>query len=315
MMNEAGSRRDHPEDGHPENDGERWTAAQRRGNILTGICIVLAAAIVGLAWYAYPMLKQTGNAIGDRFKEVEARASDSSNAHLGPSLRGRIESASKQASQSVEDAYHRLEAKMKSTTDGLASLKERVEGLESSREVDRFRIAQSTLALNQVREEAEQQAIRQSEDLAQVRRQMEESLSSESEKVAALESDEERDRRNLDAVAAGVAVQKIPFEAGKNHTRDVGEGIWLTIDNTDTMYRQVSGRMWVSADHRNIWLHNQSAQEPVVFYGYEDGKKRELVITNVTQNSVTGYLLAPKQETQTVALGDDAGADQSAAAQ
>jgi hypothetical protein len=51
----------------------------------------------------------------------------------------------------------------------------------------------------------------------------------------------------------------------------------------------------------------------VVFYGYEDGKKRELVITNVTQNSVTGYLLAPKQETETAALGDDA--DARAAAQ
>jgi len=295
MMNEAGCRRDHPEDGHPENDGERWAAAQRRGNILTGICMVLAAAIVGLAWYAYPMLKQ--------------------NAHLGRNLHGRIESASKQASRSVEDAYHRLEARMKSTTDGLAGLKERVENLESSREVDRFRVAQLTQALNQVREEAEQLAIRQSEDLGQVRRQMEESQSSESEQVAALERDEERDRSNLDAVSARVAVQKIPFEAGKNHTRDVGEGIWLTIDNTDTMYRQVSGRMWVAADHRNIWLHNQSAQEPVVFYGYEDGKKRELVITNVTQNSVTGYLLAPKQETQTAALGDDAGADTSAAAQ
>ena len=31
----------------------------------------------------------------------------------------------------------------------------------------------------------------------------------------------------------------------------------------------------------------------VVFYGYHDSKRRELVITNVSKNSVSGYLLLP----------------------
>ena len=39
----------------------------------------------------------------------------------------------------------------------------------------------------------------------------------------------------------------------------------------------------------------QGAQEPLVFYGVKDGKRRELVITNVAKNSVTGYLLLPKE--------------------
>ena len=46
-------------------------------------------------------------------------------------------------------------------------------------------------------------------------------------------------------------------------------------------------------DRRTIWLKGQGAGEPVIFYGHEDGKKRELVITNVTKSSVTGYLLLP----------------------
>ena len=46
-------------------------------------------------------------------------------------------------------------------------------------------------------------------------------------------------------------------------------------------------------DRRTIWLKGQNAGEPVSFYGHEDGKKRELVITNVTKGSVTGYLLLP----------------------
>jgi hypothetical protein len=44
-------------------------------------------------------------------------------------------------------------------------------------------------------------------------------------------------------------------------------------------------------DRRTIWLKEQNAGEPVVFYSKQDGKKRELVITSVTEGSVTGYLL------------------------
>jgi hypothetical protein len=51
--------------------------------------------------------------------------------------------------------------------------------------------------------------------------------------------------------------------------------------------------MWVMPDRRTIWLKGQSAGQPVIFYGREDSRKRELVITNVTNGSVTGYLLLP----------------------
>jgi hypothetical protein len=56
---------------------------------------------------------------------------------------------------------------------------------------------------------------------------------------------------------------------------------------------RMSGWMWVMPDRRTIWLRNQYTNEPVIFYGYQDGKKRQLVITSVTKNSVKGYLLLP----------------------
>jgi hypothetical protein len=52
--------------------------------------------------------------------------------------------------------------------------------------------------------------------------------------------------------------------------------------------------MWVMPERRTIWLRGQGAQQPVTFYGLEDGKKRELVITQVAKNSVVGYLIVPK---------------------
>lgn len=56
--------------------------------------------------------------------------------------------------------------------------------------------------------------------------------------------------------------------------------------------------MWVASEHRDIWLRGQEALQPVIFYGSRDGQKRELVITNVAKNSVTGYLLLPKQASE-----------------
>jgi hypothetical protein len=303
-----------------EYNEERWAAAHRRGNFLTATCIVLAGAIVGLVWYAYPLLKDRDssfhdlpsltqrlthavNSIGDRLREAEAKAADTSNAQaslrdqmtdLGRNLRARIEKAGQQASQSAEDTYHKLQAEIRTQTEGLAQVTERVSGLESGREKDQAQFAQFQQTLNQVREQADARAVQQSADLAQVRGQMEESRTGAGEQIAALQSDEDRDRRDIDAVTDQVAVRKIPFEATKNHSRDLGEGIFLYIDTTDPTYRQVSGRVWVTSDRRNLWLHNQSVQEPVIFYGYQDGQKRELVITNVTTNSVTGYLLLPK---------------------
>ncbi len=48
-------------------------------------------------------------------------------------------------------------------------------------------------------------------------------------------------------------------------------------------------------DRRTIWLRGQAAHEPVIFYSDLDGKKREIVVTRVTQDSVVGYLLLPRE--------------------
>jgi hypothetical protein len=310
-------------------------------HFLTAVCVLLAIAIVGMAWYAYPMLKthdaslhnlpgltQTVDNIGDRLREAESKAADSSNGQrslrdqvndLSRNLRARIETVSKQASQSAEEAYHKLQARIdteiQAQTERLANVNERVSRLESSRDADQVQIAQLKQQLNQVREQSElrEQAAQrgtaqQSSDLAQVRQQMEENRSGETQELAGLKREQDRDRRNINAVSDQIAVRKIPFEATKNRSSDLGEGISLYIDNTNTAYRRVSGYMWIASDRRNIWLRNQSVQEPVIFYGYQDGQKRELVLTNVTKNSVTGYLVLPKATNQTAKLGSaDAG--------
>jgi len=44
-------------------------------------------------------------------------------------------------------------------------------------------------------------------------------------------------------------------------------------------------------ERRTIWVRDRRVLDPVVFYSGADGRRCELVITHVTQNGVTGYLL------------------------
>ncbi len=84
------------------------------------------------------------------------------------------------------------------------------------------------------------------------------------------------------------------FELSKNHSRQLSHGISLGLTGIDLASSRVNGWIWIMPDRRTIWLRNQRAQKPVVFYGYLDGRRRELVITSVTKDSVTGYLIAPE---------------------
>jgi sortase A len=88
-------------------------------------------------------------------------------------------------------------------------------------------------------------------------------------------------------------VSRVTFEVSKGHSRPLSPGISLGLTATDAIDHRASGWIWVMPDRRTIWLRNQSAQQPVIFYGHLDGKQRELVITRVDHNSVAGYLLLP----------------------
>jgi len=92
-------------------------------------------------------------------------------------------------------------------------------------------------------------------------------------------------------------LRRVTFEVSKDHSRQVSPGISLGVTGIERAHLRVNGWIWVMPDRRTIWLREQSAREPVIFYGYRDGKQRELVITSVATNSVKGYLLLPEERT------------------
>ncbi|MGH9660624.1 MAG: hypothetical protein ACRD96_18890, partial [Bryobacteraceae bacterium] len=97
-------------------------------------------------------------------------------------------------------------------------------------------------------------------------------------------SEPPRPARSTD-LPAGAAT----FHISKRRSRQVAPGISLGVDETDADRGQVDGWMWIMPDRRTIWLRDHAAQEPLIFY--QDGERRELLITTVTSNSVMGYLV------------------------
>jgi hypothetical protein len=85
--------------------------------------------------------------------------------------------------------------------------------------------------------------------------------------------------------------RRVRFEVLKSHRRELAPGISMGLTRTDVAGLRVDGWMWVMPDRRTIRLRHQRALEPVIFY--RGGRKRELVITKVSVNSVSGYLIVP----------------------
>lgn len=301
---------------------ERWERSRRYHRLHVGFSFLLGVAIAVLAWYVYPILKRQDatlatfrDEVRDRVKQVEDKATDTQSlqqslhaeaAKVQKDLRARIDAVSRRANQAAEDAYAQLEgrlnAEVRARTEGVANLTDRMATLEASRAGDQTEIAQLKQEIGQVRQQASDNAsaaAQASDDLARMRQDVEENRAGSSQQMAALQRDEGQDRRQVAAISDQLAVQKVPFEASKDRNTELADGIALHVTGTDVTYRRVNGWMWVPSEHRNLWLRGQSALEPVIFYGSKDGKKRELVFTNVAKNSVTGYLLLPKETAET----------------
>jgi len=83
---------------------------------------------------------------------------------------------------------------------------------------------------------------------------------------------------------------EIVFNVSERHSRELMPGkIWFGLSSADAARRSVNGWIWVMPDRHTIWLSNVDTRHPTFFY--QDGEKRELVITSVAGTSVSGYLV------------------------
>ncbi len=105
---------------------------------------------------------------------------------------------------------------------------------------------------------------------------------------------------DVEDMAGKTALDRINFDVPRGHSRQLAPGISIGVNRVDPSSRKVDGWLWVMPDRRTIWLRGQGAPQQIVFYGLRDGKKRELVITRIANDAISGYLLLPKETTLTL---------------
>jgi chaperonin cofactor prefoldin len=269
--------------------------------------LLLALTLTGGGWYAYQALNRHEVALtnivvamSDQVKSTsEMLASWADDKHnlrdqiskLDQTMETRIAAVTNQTLAFTSEMYRRIQAEI---NDRMKRIDTRLAQIESSSESQQTRIEELQRELGEVRSQAPKQA----DDLAAaVGSKVEESGATQQREFALPQQSEEANRRkeadhrHIDAFGHKLAVHRVDFKITKNHSRQLAEGISLGVTGTDTVHRSVSGWMWVMPDRRTVWLKAQHVGEPVVFYGNEDGKKRELAITDVTEGTITGYLL------------------------
>ena len=295
----------------------RWERAKRRHRILTTALILLAAALVGGAWYAYPLLKnhdltlsqipttltdvqKSVFSLGEQGKATDAKVDDWSNrqeqlrSQLNKArgeLMARVDSARKQASEASTALFDRVRSEVATQMD---SVKTQLARIETSRESDRQQIAQLQQELTQVRGQVQQQG----QELASVQGRVDQNANSTDREIAAVKTTQQRDRGDFNAYADKFAVKRVDFEVTKNHSTSVAPGISLQVNATDISYQKVSGSVLTPDDH-TIWLRQLKVQEPVFLTSFADGRTRELVITRVNKTGALGYVLVPAQDAVT----------------
>jgi sortase A len=87
------------------------------------------------------------------------------------------------------------------------------------------------------------------------------------------------------------SVQRVSFQVAQNNSRQIVPGIRLGLSASDAPGGRASIWMYMTPERRMISLRNQPVHQAVFFHGHDDGKQRELMITRVTPDSVTGYML------------------------
>ncbi|MCU1336643.1 MAG: hypothetical protein JWO19_2224 [Bryobacterales bacterium] len=287
-----------------ESDSEwRWVRTQRSQRFFTAALTVLAAGLAGVVWYMYPILERHDVvlsqipltltdvqrdmfSLGEQTKATNAKVENWSSRQedlrgqlnkARTELMARIDSATKQASDASAALTQRVWSEVSSQ---LENIKAQLARLQASNEGGRTQIAGLQQELAQVRSQVNQQG----QELARVHGQVDRNAIASEPLVAAVKTTPDK-----------FALKRVDFEVISNHGTQVAPGILLEVISTEVSAQQISGSISVIPDGRTIRLQQLKVQEPVFLTSSVDNRTRKLVITGVSTNGATGYLLVPAQ--------------------
>lgn len=282
-----------------ESERERYRPAKRTSGGMWAAVALLTVALVGAGAYGHyilqkynfelsrlPGLNESLSSLSGRMGTMEVSLRDWTNnwsglvdrmAQLERRVSANVQIARKQAQELVTEARDRIQAQLDERT---RVLEARLAQVESTHDAQRTRMAQLHGELADARSEVTVLREGTSRDLSDLQQQVTQSQGA------------------VDALARRHERRRVDFELSKNQTRELAPGISMSITRTDPSYQRFSGWLWFLPDRRTLWVRQQGAQQPVIFYSKRGGERYEMVVNVVTRDSVVGYLLLPAESGQ-----------------
>ncbi len=298
-------------------DNERYRRSHGPG-FWAGLGI-LAAAVVGLCWYAYPYalrqksladdfpaVQKSVTAVGDRMGKAESdlrewygdqQALRERVTKLESGAGDKLRALRNQSKEFAENVYHRALEEMDRRAE---RVEQRLGQVEASQESGQAKLARLETDLSGIR----QQMVAQSAQLAAAEQNAVREREALEQRAAATDEKLESSQGEISRLARSVDRKRVSFELTRNRSEELAPGISICVTGTDVAFRRVKGWVWIMPDRKTIWLRDQPAQQPLTFYSESDGKRREVVFTRVNKDSALGYLLLPVEEEPAANTGD-----------
>jgi anti-anti-sigma factor len=216
--------------------------------------------------------------------------------HEKDALLQRMEKSEDQTRRHADNQAAVAEERLKQELDQrTAALQTRMDNLEAAQQATGQRMDALEQQLNQLRP-ASAAAVEPSANRMQTEPPVDThpNLDDLNRHLSQVEEQNGQTQRDVEAMRARLNRRRVEFELGVRRARELTPGISLVVSGTDVPQQKFDGRIWLAVDHQSLWIHGQGPQQPLVFYTGKDEVPRELVVTKVTANSVSGYLLLPE---------------------
>jgi hypothetical protein len=270
---------------------------QKKSNAVWLGVLALAALLGASAYYGYLALNKQNiqlsqlfgsqtalNALGQRVDAAEGKLQELAGGWEGlgqrvtklESLQGRVRANLEQTRKYAETLTQQLHRQLSAELEARNSvLDARLREVESEQAAQGSQLARVEAELKQDVTSVTSAQEETGRDLSGVHRQV------------------ETNARGLNVLSQRLDRERVDFELTKGQTEELVPGVSLRISGTDPMYQRYRASLWLLQDRRTLWLRDQNVHEPVRFFHKENGDPYELVVTDVTKKSVTGYLLVP----------------------
>ena len=288
----------------------------RRTRTLSIVLAVLTLGLIGSSWFAYTVVEGQGaavgellrvknvvGAVGERLDSAEARIKNSTVAlprlvdrmeQIQATVNSNLQAAQKQAQSAASQVGREIRADFNRTVQGIQS---RIAGLESNQHEASGRVTQLQEEIAGLRREIasmREQAAAYKDGMTL----LQDTVENSSNELSSLDRRMASSQTTIDALATQVERKRIDFQLPRNRTHEIAPGIHLTVKRANVGKQQIDGSLKILSDNRDLPIRAQMVQKPMVFYMQGDSRPIELILTAVSKNDVSGYLLMPAQSVQ-----------------